>query len=545
MSKKFLIAALLLLVVGAFSPAAAQEGNVLRIDFTQELDTLNPIYTNMWFSTTAMDLYLSPAWFIDETLTPVPVLVTEIPSAENGGINEDGSVITLKLRDDIKWSDGEPITSADFVFTYNMIMDPANTPSSRFPYDTQVKSVEAPDPTTVVVTFNAPYAPWLSNLFQGASAPLPAHTLQPVFDSDGSIDNAAWNRAPDVVSGPFAFQEWEPGSHISFVRNDNFFGTPASLDGVFIRFVPEDATVVASLISGDTDVGTFLAYDTTESLEQSGNVNIVLVPSSYNEGWFFNVDPATANPAMTDINVRKALSMAVDRDKINTDLNRGLTFTPASYWQDTPYMRPDATPPPYDPEMAKQLLDQAGWVDSDGDGVRDKDGVKLELRFVTNQRQIRMDVQVIVQQALADIGIALTLENYPSEVFFASYADDGPTAHGRYDIQEFSSPTAFPDPDVARFLCSEIASDAKPEGVNDAGYCNPQLDELLIQQARTVDFDKRVELFHQIDQIITDDVIWVGVWYDPDLWAISNKYENTRVSGADPLWNIANWTVVS
>jgi peptide/nickel transport system substrate-binding protein len=544
MRKLFIIIGILLLVAGAFSPAAAQSSNILRIDFTQELDTLNPLYTNMWFSTTAMDLYLSPAWFIDETLTPVPVLVTEIPSAENGGINEDGSVITLKLRDDIRWSDGEPITSADFVFTYNMIMDPANTPSSRFPYDAHVKSVEAPDERTVVVTFNAPYAPWLSNLFQG-TPPLPAHILQPIFDSEGTIDNAAWNRAPDVVSGPFVFQEWEPGSHIRFVRNENYFNNLATLDGVFIRFVPEDATVVASLISGDTDVGTFLAYSDTQALEESGNVNIVLVPSGYNEGWFFNIDPATAHPAMTDINVRKALSMAVDRDKINADLNRGLTYTPASYWQNTPYMRPNAVPPPYDPETAAQLLDQAGWVDSDGDGVRDKDGVKLELRFVTNQRQIRRDVQVIVQQALADIGISVTLENYPSDVFFASYAEDGPTARGRYDMQEFSSTTAFPDPDVARFLCSEIPSDAKPEGSNDQGYCNPQLDELLTEQARTVDFERRVELFHQIDQIITDDVIWVGVWYDPDLWAISDKYDNTRVSGADPLWNIANWTIAS
>lgn len=544
MRKLFIIIGILLLVAGAFSPAAAQSSNILRIDFTQELDTLNPLYTNMWFSTTAMDLYLSPAWFIDETLTPVPVLVTEIPSAENGGINEDGSVITLKLRDDIRWSDGEPITSADFVFTYNMIMDPANTPSSRFPYDAHVKSVEAPDERTVVVTFNAPYAPWLSNLFQG-TPPLPAHILQPIFDSEGTIDNAAWNRAPDVVSGPFVFQEWEPGSHIRFVRNENYFNNLATLDGVFIRFVPEDATVVASLISGDTDVGTFLAYSDTQALEESGNVNIVLVPSGYNEGWFFNIDPATAHPAMTDINVRKALSMAVDRDKINADLNRGLTYTPASYWQNTPYMRPNAAPPPYDPETAAQLLDQAGWVDSDGDGVRDKDGVKLELRFVTNQRQIRRDVQVIVQQALADIGISVTLENYPSDVFFASYAEDGPTARGRYDMQEFSSTTAFPDPDVARFLCSEIPSDAKPEGSNDQGYCNPQLDELLTEQARTVDFERRVELFHQIDQIITDDVVWVGVWYDPDLWAISDKYDNTRVSGADPLWNIANWTIAS
>jgi peptide/nickel transport system substrate-binding protein len=375
MNKKRLLIFILVLTAlfSAFS-ASAQDPVVLRVDFTQELDTLNPMYTNMWFTTTTNDLYLAQTWVIDEGLNPVPVLAAEIPSSENGGISEDGTTITVKLRDDIVWSDGEPITASDFVFTFNMLMDPANTPASRFPWDTHVASVEATDDQTVVYTFNEPFAAWLAYLSTYA---LPEHILAPVFESEGTLDTAAWNRAPDVVSGPFTFAEWETGSHMRFVRNENYFGTAPAIDEVFIRFVAEDATVVASLVAGDSDVGTFLAYSDTPALEESGNVNIELVPSSYNEGWFFNVDPETAHPAMLDVNVRKALAMAVDRDKINVDLNRGLTYTPGSFWEGTPYARPDAEPYPYDPEIAAQLLDEAGWVDSNGNGTRDKDGVEL------------------------------------------------------------------------------------------------------------------------------------------------------------------------
>ncbi len=545
MFKKQFVAVLIILalVCGVFAPVAAQDGEVLRVDLTQQMDTLNPLYTNMWFSTTVMDLYLSPGWFIDDALNPVPVLVEEIPSAENGGISEDGSVITLKLRDDIVWSDGTPITSEDFVFTYDMIMDPANTPASRFPFDERVASVEGPDPLTVVVTFNEAYAPWLSVLFTNGYVPIPKHVLQPVFESEGSIDLADWNRAPEVGSGPFTFAEWQDGSLMRFVKNENWFGDEPAISEIFIRFVPDDATVVAALVAEDTDVGTFIAYGDVPALEESGNISVELVPSGYNEGWFFNVSPETAHPAMLDVNVRKALVMGFNRDQINTDLNLGITYTAASFWENSSYARADAAPLPYEPDMAAQLLDEAGWVDSDGDGVRDKDGTPLELRFITNQRQIRADVQVVAQQQLAEIGVALTLENYPSEVFFGSYIDDAPAARGRYDIQEFSSSTNFPDPSTSRWICSQIPSDESPDGINDQGYCNADFDALAAQADSTTDITARIDLFQQMDQMVTDEVIWAGIWYDPDLWAINSRFENTRVSGADPFWNITSWTV--
>src|SRR5215216_950037 len=158
----------------------AQDGKALNIAFVQDIDTMNyGMYSSQFFSYILMTLWNSPPWVFDAQLNPVPRLTTEIPSVENGGVSEDGRTITLRLRDDIQWSDGEPITSADFVFTYDMFMNDANSVDSRSPYDV-MESVEAPDAQTVVVTFPEPYAPWLTTIFYSV---MPEHTLRPVFEA--------------------------------------------------------------------------------------------------------------------------------------------------------------------------------------------------------------------------------------------------------------------------------------------------------------------------------------------------------------------------
>ena len=541
MKRSLLALVVLALVLAlAVAPAMAQDAsNTLKIALDQEPDTMSYLYTNMWYATTVQDLIMAQAWVIDNNIQPVPVLVQEIPSAENGGLSADGTVITLKLKDGLKWSDGEPLTSADFKFYYDMIMNTANTVSSRAPWDTKVKSVEAPDPQTVVITTNEPYAPWIATLNM---VPLPQHILQPVFDSDGNLDTADWNRNATVGSGPYTLVNWESGSEMNFVRNENYVLEPAKIDNIKIQFVPDAQTVVSALVAGDTDVGTFIDPGEVPGLTDSGKVNIESVGSGYNEGIFFNVGD-DGNPALKDVNVRKALVMLIDRDKINHDLNKDVVHTGTSFWENTPYANPDLKPYPYDVEGAKKLLDDAGWVDSNGDGTRDKDGVEMVLRYVTNQRQVRKDIQAVIKQAYEDVGVGVDIQNFDSDQFFASYADGGPMSTGQYDMGEYSSSPNFPDPDATRFTCAEIPSDDQPTGGNDNHYCNPDLDKLFDEQAKTTDTDARIEIFHKIDQTLYDAAIWNSMWYDPDLWAVNTRISNTNVSGADPLWNIANWTI--
>src|SRR5262245_18888585 len=134
MKRSSLLLVLVLLLTLAVAPTLAQDKKVVTVSYTQEPLTLDPLYITQWFAANVVDLALTPPWFIDEKGDPVPVQATEIPSVDNGGLNADGTVLTIKLRDDMKWTDGEPITSADYLFTYEMIMADSNTVSSRFPW---------------------------------------------------------------------------------------------------------------------------------------------------------------------------------------------------------------------------------------------------------------------------------------------------------------------------------------------------------------------------------------------------------------------------
>ena len=514
----------------------AAERKVATFIWTQEFDTLNPSYTNMWFVTVTHQLWLPWAWESDENNEAFPRLVTELPSIENGGISEDGTQITMQLRDDLVWSDGEPLTSADFKFTYEMIIDPANTVSSAYPYD-NIGSIDTPDAQTVVINFDGPFAPWII-MWRGI---LPEHILKPVFDAEGTLDNAEWNLNPTVGYGPYVFAEWESGSFARFVVNENYWGERPKIDEIFFRFVPDDASQVAALIAGDGDLGTFIAYSDVPKLEDAG-VSIMVQPSGYNEGWFFLINDEIGNPAMTDVNVRKAIAMSVDREAINRDLLLGLTNVPASFWDSLPYYNdPPLTNYPYDPEAAKNLLDEAGWVDSNGDGTRDKDGVELELTYGTTIREIRQDTQAVVQQQLAQVGIKVDIQSYDSDLYFSGYGE-GPAANGEIDIMEWSDgPYGFPDPDIYYWLCSEIPSDDYPAGGNWFFMCDEELDALIQLQSTQVDAAERQKTISQINQIFFDKVYWLGLWQDPDVWAVGARLTGVKFSGVTPLFNITEW----
>lgn len=516
--------------------APATGAKVATFSWTQEFDSLNPLYQGMWFSEVTQQFWLCWAWQFDEKNEAFPYLVTELPSVENGGISEDGTQITMHLRDDIKWSDNEPITSEDFKFTWEMAIDTKNTVSSAYPYD-NVTSIDTPDEQTVVINFETPFAPWLATLWQGI---LPSHILRPVYDADGTLDNAEWNLAPTVGCGPYVFAEWESGSFARFTANPNFWGDQPKIGEIFMRFVPDDASQTAALIAGDADLGAFIPYSDVPQLKDAG-LTITTEPSGYNEGWFFRIDEKS-HAAMQDLNVRKALAMAVDRGAVNQDLLLGLTNVPASYWDSLSfYNDPPLEPYPYDPEGAKALLDEAGWVDSNSDGTRDKDGVELVLRYGTTTREIRQDMQAVAQQQLAEVGVGVEISNYDADLFFAGYGE-GPAANGELDIMEWSDAPGFPDPDVYYWLCSEIATDEYPAGAN-WFFCDEELDALIQQQSAEVDANARKEIISQINQMFYDKVYWVGLWQDPDVWAVGPRLTNVKFSGVTPFFNITEWDI--
>jgi ABC-type transport system substrate-binding protein len=153
-------------------------------------------------------------------------------------------------------------------------------------------------------------------------------------------------------------------------------------------------------------------------------------------------------------------------------------------------------------------------------------------------------VQAVIEQQWKQVGIAADLVNYSSDVYWNGYNDGGPQAQGLYDIAEYSSVGSFPDPEISNnWLCSQISSAENPDGANWQGYCNPQMDELLKKQATTLDRDERIQLYYQIEKLIYDEVIYIGMWKDPDLWSVNQRLQGVKLSGATPFWNAHEWSV--
>ena len=530
----------------ATEPPAATGDKIATITFTQgDPESLNPLYAYSWTAECVFDLILLPMWNIDKEGNYVMELAEELPSLENGGVSADGLVITYKLRPEAIWSDGTPLTAQDAVFTYDMTIAEKNTVYSRYPWDTYVESVTALDDRTLQVKLTSPYADWSTSLFVGISRIIPKHILQPVYDAEGTLDNAEWNLLPTVGSGPFNLTEFESASHLIFQANSNYWRGRPKLDEIYMRLVEDRAAQLAALASGESDIGSYIIGSEVPQLTEMGNMEIHTADNGYQVMILENIDPKTAHPAMTDVKVRRAIAETIDRDLINQELYNDLYEIPSSFWYGSVYDNPDLKPYPYDPENAKKLLEEAGWIDSNGDGVREKDGKDLALRYPYASGDETTDTMMVsIQQMLADVGIQLDLFPNTTEVLWASYADNGPEATGQYDLMHWSDGMwYFPSPDTSYFLCDQIPTPEKPDGYNWFGICIPEMDELFKQQAVELDPQKRIEMIHKIGQIMYDQVLIIPLRSDPDVWAANTRLSNIRFSGVDPLMWAFEWDV--
>ena len=510
------------------------EPKVLTMAWTQEPDTLNMAYSNMWYASGITELFNCWPWMYDDNNEAYPNLVTEMPA-----VSDDGLVVTMNLRDDLVWSDGTPLTSDDFVFTHEMINNEGNAVDSVYPYD--LFEISAPDAQTVVMTFAEPFVPWQANLWRGDL--MPKHVLGPVFEAEGSIDEAEWIMNPTVGCGPYNFTEWESGSYLRFDRNENYWGQKPIIDTIFFQLVPDDAAQTAAALAGDVDIAYWPPYEDIPAFREAG-LGVVTQASGYNEGWYFQYDRETASPGIKDVVVRQAIAMALDRQS-NAAIRLNVVKPGMTFFDALPaHVSPDIEPWPYDPEAAKQLLEDAGYVDSDGDGIReDLEGNPLTITQGNTNKEERQNYQALAQQQLLEVGIDLQIFSYESDIMFASYADGGPAAIGDLDIMEWSDAPYFPDPDTAYWLCSEMVSDEYPWGYNYFG-CDEYLDGLFQAQVAETDDAARQKIFHDITKYMHENVYFLNIWDDPDVWILSPELTGIKFSGVTIFFNVAEWDFV-
>ena len=240
------------MALSACGGAGAASGKKITIAYSQEPDNIRLEYSNMTYSAWMDQIIDASLLTFDENDQLVPELATEVPSATNGGVSSDGLTITFHLKSGLKWSDGQPLTSKDVLYTWQSQEDPKNAPISRAGWDS-ISGIDTPDDTTAVVHFKTLYAPWYTLFAVGAQGVsgglLPQHILQ----GQTGLEKNAEIHKPTVVAGPFMIKDWVAGDHMSLIPNSNWSGPKPKLSEVDVKFVPDPETALAALKTGDVD----------------------------------------------------------------------------------------------------------------------------------------------------------------------------------------------------------------------------------------------------------------------------------------------------
>ncbi|MCK6577640.1 MAG: peptide ABC transporter substrate-binding protein [Anaerolineae bacterium] len=542
----------------AIVPTSAQGESVLTVGFAQEPDSMNGFYSSMAFAQWANDLVQASLWDIDENLQAVPVLVDEIPTVENGGISEDYMSYTIRLKEGLTWSDGTPYTAADLVFTYQMLEDSANNFLQGSTISESVESVELIDDLTFKLTFNAP-KPFPEDIAgsPGLSTILPAHIFQPVYDAEGSIEFADENQDPTVFSGPYALSEWRRGEQMTFDVNPNYAGTAPSISRVIIRFFPDTDSQYAALQAGQLDFVPNISEGDKPRISTFEGVSQATVFGGYIESLWLNVrteeHPRAGHPALQDVRVRQAIRFALDRQAISDQLLAGTVSPTDSIYAASPFEDANLGVTATDLDAANALLDEAGWVDSNGDGTRDKDGVELVLRYSTTTAGWRNNIQAVIQQQLAAAGVGTVLEAYPASEFFGAWANSGINAVGEYDIAQYANNTALTNPanvTVYEALnCEQIPSEANAGGQNFTGFCSEEMDAAAQVTLTSLDAEERLAAAYTIQAIMKENAPLINLFPRGDNYAyLTARFAETpRIgSGVGNQWfDIANWKLAS
>jgi peptide/nickel transport system substrate-binding protein len=513
---------MLTLVVGV---ASAQDGVTIVVGFDQEPPQLYPM-ANMVQSGNLEEFYARDVWNWDYDNNIYPVMVAEIPTVENGMVttNDEGNtVVTYTLREGMVWSDGEPITSADCAFWHEIAMDPTKSVQyARGNYPTVVESLEVVDDLTFTLTYNTPWPDYQVDSYARCS--YPEHILRPALEADGHIDNAPqWAGEGVVGYGPWVLTEWVVGDTITFDRNPNWDGQSPAIDRVIVKYIPDSAQMQSAMETGEIDMSFLWADDQIAGYSAIPGVEIWADPSVLADAIWINMTES-AHPALADVRVRQAIAHALDREAMSEGLAVGAPV-PVSWW--FPKFQPDdLVVYGYDVDAANALLDEAGWTDTNDNGIRDKDGTELVLRFFTTTRQQRMDYQVLIQEYLNAVGISTQLFPVPATILFDTYSNRGIVNSYDYDLALFASTQSLTPISQDAFSCDQKASPENPAGAGNVGYCNPEWDELDALINTTVDEEERLAYHHDMERLFNSELFWIGLFIRTTNYALNTDRFN-------------------
>jgi peptide/nickel transport system substrate-binding protein len=498
------------------APARGADEVVLTVGTKQDVDSMS-VYSGVLLSSYEV-WNLQYAVLVDLTpndLSPTPQL------AESWTTSADGLTWTYKLRPNVKWSDGKPLTSEDVRYTLLRMRD--EEWANFFSFVEDYESVTAPDPTTVVVTTKKPN-PQLP--FNGVYI-LPKHQ----WDKYPGKKVNGYAATDPVVSGPFRLTDWKKGNYFEMKRNPNYFGTPPAVDTITFRIFKNDEAMAAALRNGEIDALHDLSPQLVDTLKGESAITTV----DAEDGTFAQITMNTGSgpvgnghPALQDVRVRRAINQAIDRNALTERVLKGLGRPGQS-------MEVSVTPKwnlkvpaekqlNFDPAAANQALDDAGYTrGSDGVRTMPGGGKPLDFRFYYSADNPSIVKSAsFVKEWLADIGIE-------TEATPKSEDELTPIENkGQFDLVAWNwVPYGDPSPQLSYLTCSQVPEEPDDGRYNDAFWCDDEYDQLYDQQSVEMDPTKRVDLVHQALQRFYDEAPY-AVMFVPDT---VQAYRNDRFTG--------------
>jgi peptide/nickel transport system substrate-binding protein len=506
---------------------------ILRIAIQSEPKNLNTLLASNTTDNMMTRLIFDPLISADPKGNPVPILATEVPSMQNGGISKDGLTVTYHLHAGVKWSDGEPLTSKDVKFSWQAMMNMNNNVVSRHGFD-EVKSVDTPNDTTVIVHLKEKFAPFVSAFFGESDSPVnitPAHLLAQHPD----INKLPFNNEP-VGSGPFKLAEWVKGDHVTLVANPNYFRGAPALKQIIIRVIPDENTELNLLRTHDIDWMFEPSYSTFAALR-----NMPEIIKHFNDvNGYEAVQLNTAHVPLDDKQVRLAITYAIDKKRLLDDLTFGQEKLASEDLPDWMWAyNPHVTTYPYDPNKAKQILAADGWK-AGPDGILTKPGPgRLSLLAVSNSSNAtRKKMTVLVQQMLHQVGIDMQIKYFDGATLFAP-APIGILQTGKYDLG-FSGWFSGTDPDNSSQFESK---NVPPGGYNYTMYRSAAMDAAQKAALSSYDRPTRAKAYAAIEELLAQDGPQIFFWWDRQAQAISPDFKGFDPNPVTESWNAYKWSI--
>ena len=409
----------------------------------------------------------------------------------------DPLTYVFHLRSDVRFHDGKPLTSRDVHYTLDSLLS-GEIKSPKAASFARIASIETPDDRTVKITLKEPYASFLWNFTQGAIGIVP------------EAAGEEFGRAP-VGSGPFQFVSASQDESVVLRRNPAYWGRPPNIAGVEFRIVPDATTRALELRKGSADIAlNSLTADMVGALEKEPNLVVTKAPGNSYQYIGLNLE----NPQLTRP-VRQALAYAINREALIRHLWSDLvrpadSILPAQHWAHAP----DLDSYPHDPQKARELLDAAGLA-------ADADGVRLRIEMKTSTDQTGRELAAVLQDQLAQVGVALDIRSYEFATFLAD------VIKGNFDMYSLRWTGANEDPDFFEFAFG--SGKFPPNGANRGHYSNPEVDRLIEAGRNTTDTELRRAAYVRVQRILNQELPYIHLWYTDNIAVHNRRLSNIQL----------------